>query len=231
MQKSFKRCFRTIAFLCLLTLLIQFTSAASLSIDPFSTAKSAETYVESLEEGLDPPQIVEEDTSKREQYIKHFRKSDNSYVAVMYDEPVYFWEKGTWREIDNTLSPTFLAENFLAEDFPKTTDLSAQTKALSAADPAIGYWENSANSLKVQLPSVLTGDRLSTQNQLSKDALWEGDALAAKKFSSLDEAYCRPFYMYENGTAIPVWQIGEGVELSNSWFIDAMTGEELEVDQ
>ena len=49
-------------------------------------------------------EILFEDTSLREENIKHFRMKDGSYRAVVYDTPVHYLDdEGNWQEYDNTL--------------------------------------------------------------------------------------------------------------------------------
>jgi len=47
--------------------------------------------------------IVEEVIELRERNIKHFRKDDKSFEAVVYASPVHFMKDGKWEQIDNTL--------------------------------------------------------------------------------------------------------------------------------
>ena len=48
-------------------------------------------------------EILAEETSKREQYVKHFRMSDGSYRATQYEVPVHFIQDGEWTDYDNSL--------------------------------------------------------------------------------------------------------------------------------
>ena len=48
--------------------------------------------------------IIAEETSKREENVKHFRMSDGSYKAAQYDVPVHFMLNGEWTDYDNTLT-------------------------------------------------------------------------------------------------------------------------------
>ena len=51
-------------------------------------------------------EIQFEDTALREENIKHFRKTDGSYIAVQYDAPVHYRDRaGKWQDYDNTLRP------------------------------------------------------------------------------------------------------------------------------
>ena len=48
--------------------------------------------------------IVDEVTTKREEYSKQFRLDDGSFMAVSYEQPVHFKdEKGKWIDYDNSL--------------------------------------------------------------------------------------------------------------------------------
>ena len=48
--------------------------------------------------------VIAEETSKREENVKHFRMSDGSYRAAQYDIPVHFMLDGEWVDYDNTLT-------------------------------------------------------------------------------------------------------------------------------
>lgn len=48
--------------------------------------------------------VIQEETSLRGEYEKHFLMSDGSYQATVYDEPVHHLVDGIWKEVDNTLT-------------------------------------------------------------------------------------------------------------------------------
>ncbi len=50
------------------------------------------------------PYIVAEDTSLREETVKHFKKSDGTMMAVDYGMPVHYQEDGVWKDYDNSIS-------------------------------------------------------------------------------------------------------------------------------
>ena len=69
------------------------------------------------------PEILAEDVSKRDEFEKHYIRSDGTYVAVTYDNAVHYKdENGVWQDVDNkviynaksgkyvTSTPTFNAE-------------------------------------------------------------------------------------------------------------------------
>ena len=50
--------------------------------------------------------VLFEETSLREEAVKHFRMEDGTYLAVRYDAPVHYSnESGIWTDFDNTLIP------------------------------------------------------------------------------------------------------------------------------
>ena len=56
------------------------------------------------DDGEDSREILFEETSLREENVKHFRMSDGTFVAVVYDTPVHYLDDaGQWKEYDNTL--------------------------------------------------------------------------------------------------------------------------------
>jgi len=48
--------------------------------------------------------IVEEDTSKRGEFEKHFYCTDGSFVAVSYPEAIHYEDGNEWVDVDNTLT-------------------------------------------------------------------------------------------------------------------------------
>ena len=53
------------------------------------------------------PEIIAEITEKREENIKHFMRSDGSFVVAQYDNPVHYQvDSGEWVDIDNTITET-----------------------------------------------------------------------------------------------------------------------------
>lgn len=57
-------------------------------------------------EALRNQNVLYEETSLREETVKHFRMEDGTYLAVRYDAPVHYSnESGIWTDFDNTLIP------------------------------------------------------------------------------------------------------------------------------
>lgn len=76
-------------------------------------------------------EIIMEDTSRREQYSKHFLTKDGSYIAATYAEPVHYNKDGKWIDIDNTLNET---KNEAGETVYENKDNSFKVKFGSSAD-------------------------------------------------------------------------------------------------
>lgn len=49
------------------------------------------------------PKIVGEVQEKRSANVKQFMLDDHSYEAVIYNEPVHYYNKGQWQDVDNSL--------------------------------------------------------------------------------------------------------------------------------
>lgn len=48
------------------------------------------------------PEILAEDVSKRDEFEKHYIRSDGTYVAVTYDNAVHYMDsEGVWQDVDN----------------------------------------------------------------------------------------------------------------------------------
>ena len=62
-------------------------------IEEIATAQAAEKYL---------PEIIGEEKTLRDEYTKHFRREDGSFVAAVYSEPVHYIRNGEWRDVDNT---------------------------------------------------------------------------------------------------------------------------------
>ena len=113
-------------------LAVLLTAALAVQTAPITSLAEPETYTASGEaaafqeekaaENTPEPDILAEDEAKREPGVKHFRRSDGSYVAAIYNEPVHYEKDGKLLDIDNTL---------VEKD---------------------GYYTNTANSLMVRLP-------------------------------------------------------------------------------
>ena len=66
--------------------------------------------------------ILCEDNTKREEYVKHFRMSDGTYQAVMYEMPVHIEKDGEWIDYNNTLTAVASDDSKLVKN-PLNKDL------------------------------------------------------------------------------------------------------------
>ena len=101
----------------------------------------------------------------REQCVKHFQLSDDSYRAVVYYEPVHYRQGDEWTEIDNSLVSASLIGEPLTGKIKRNTKLTANEKqdilrynADSYSPYNTGYYENNANDFNVQLPKQVDGN-------------------------------------------------------------------------
>ncbi|MDT8719769.1 hypothetical protein IAI10_24420, partial [Clostridium sp. 19966] len=100
------------------------------------------------------PKIVGEINDKREENIKQFLMDDNSYEAVIYNEPVHYYEDGQWKDIDNTLQDA--EDDELASDTDNSDDgdnsqtsPKAETAQSSSKQEDKNALTNTSNSFKV----------------------------------------------------------------------------------
>ena len=85
-------------------LAILLTLALCAACLPAAASETPEASASAGEISDAEPVIVREDISKRGVYEKHFERSDGSYIAALYAEPVHYMrEDGTFEQIDNTL--------------------------------------------------------------------------------------------------------------------------------
>ena len=82
--------------------------AQEMSFDTNDNSITAKQDNEGVSETVEePPQIISEDISQRENDVKHFLMSDGSYMAVQYSSPVHFKnQENEWEEYNNNLSET-----------------------------------------------------------------------------------------------------------------------------
>ena len=99
----------------------------------FGTQGDNETSAE--EEETKPAEILAEGEEDRDQYTKHFRMDDGSFMAVQYEYPVHFQNKdGEWVDYDNTMKEVpveSVTETEAGTDSVETT--AAQTESVTAS--------------------------------------------------------------------------------------------------
>ncbi len=98
-----------LSLLLVLTIVLQIVPAAVFATEDDNDTRSLDELMLTDEASLVPAEavcdeILFEDTSLREENVKHFRMKDGSYRAVIYDTPVHYLDdEGNWQEYDNTL--------------------------------------------------------------------------------------------------------------------------------
>lgn len=143
MKSNFRKSF---SFLTVSILIFQMTSLAA-SNNPLS-AVSLESQ----------PQILREDISKREEFIKYFEYDDGTYMASIYGEPVHYYENGKWIEIDNTLEE--VNSSYLknaANDFTVYIPKNSGT-------PAIMEFENKEIRFSLESTNIVEGESKELQS-------------------------------------------------------------------
>lgn len=132
-------------------------------------------------------EILAEETSKREQYVKHFRMSDGSYRATQYEVPVHFIQDGEWTDYDNTLvevdADTEDGENASNKDLTNTlADYSVRLSKKTNGKKFVriekdGYklsWNYSkANKVTAQITEITDDGDETTLEKLSSQVIYE----------------------------------------------------------
>lgn len=100
---------RLLSLVLVFALILQIVPAAVFATEDDNDTRSLDELMLTDEASLVPAEavcdeILFEDTSLREENVKHFRMKDGSYRVVVYDTPVHYLDdEGNWQEYDNTL--------------------------------------------------------------------------------------------------------------------------------
>lgn len=115
----------------------------------------------------DVPVIVNEEISLREDSAKHFRLSDGSYTAVVYDTPIHYKQGDEWVDIDNSLVSASLIGDPMTGIIKQDTKLTENEKdSVSQYKKALpistmrNTWKMTLMTLKYNFPKELTVIRL-----------------------------------------------------------------------
>ena len=85
--------------------------------------------IDAQEEETKPAKILAEVTEDRDEYTKHFRMDDGSFMAVQYEYPVHYQDKnGEWVDYDNSMKEV--------ETQPATDTPTEPEKPASSTEPA-----------------------------------------------------------------------------------------------
>ena len=134
-------------------------------------------------------EIIAEETSKREENVKHFRMSDGSYRAAQYDVPVHFMLNGEWTDYDNTLTEVDADdeenENKLVKNKDLKNTLADYTVRLSKKTNGkkfvriekdgykLSWYYTSAKKATARIAEVATDDDDTTLEKLSSRVTYE----------------------------------------------------------
>ena len=132
-------------------------------------------------------EILAEETSKREQYVKHFRMSDGSYRATQYEVPVHFIQDGEWTDYDNTLTEvdanTDDGESASNKDLTNTladysVRLSKKTNGkkfvrIEKDGYKLSWYYTKANKVTAQITEITDDGDETTLEKLSSQVIYE----------------------------------------------------------
>lgn len=132
-------------------------------------------------------EILAEETSKREQYVKHFRMSDGSYRATQYEVPVHFIQDGEWTDYDNTLTEvdanTDDGESASNKDLTNTladysVRLSKKTNGkkfvrIEKDGYKLSWYYTKANKITAQITEITDDGNETTLEKLSSQVIYK----------------------------------------------------------
>ncbi|MBR5320881.1 MAG: DNRLRE domain-containing protein [Clostridia bacterium] len=132
-------------------------------------------------------EILAEETSKREQYVKHFRMTDGSYRATQYEVPVHFIKNGEWTDYDNTLTEvdadTEDGEKASNKDLTNTladysVRLSKKTNGkkfvrIEKDGYKLSWYYTKANKVTAQITEITDDGDETTLEKLSSQVIYE----------------------------------------------------------
>ena len=132
-------------------------------------------------------EILAEEISKREQYVKHFRMSDGSYRATQYEVPVHFIQDGEWTDYDNTLvevdADTEDGETASNKDLKNTladysVRLSKKTNGkkfvrIEKDGYKLSWYYTKANKVTAQITEITDDGDETTLEKLSSQVVYE----------------------------------------------------------
>lgn len=138
MKKTTKRVSKVLAVLLSILFVVEiipmqvFATAAEKIDSPVENSTTEESK-QAKEKQTEEAFVLSEDTSKREENVKHFQMSDGTMRAVQYAVPVHFEKNGVWTDFDNTLNEVNAEESdeqtttYLRGKLPKKKDLINKT--------------------------------------------------------------------------------------------------------
>ena len=190
---------RTIRFTVVMILVVLMAFLLPIQVFAETTPKKDPTETvtfDSLTESKEDANIVSEFTDRRDEYTKHFRMDDGTFMAVSYGCPVHYKNaKGKWVEYDNSLvaeseatSDEAVVETYTNKKSNININLATDTKAnnlvnISSKKGNISWEYSGAKKSVVKITN-------------SKNKKYKGN----EKFTSIDKLTSKATYnnIYNN---------------------------------
>jgi YD repeat-containing protein len=128
--------------------------------------------------------IVGERVDKRQRNVKHFYMDNGTYVAMVYNQPVHYYDGSEWKDIDNTLEEKDDAKGLInsKEDLLKdktSFEVTEQENVIDNNQSGIDeiqvsnkILENKSNDFKVSIAKNLNADKLVTIRKDKYEISW-----------------------------------------------------------
>ncbi len=100
-MRKIKLLLKVVSFSLAIILIAQILPLSTIATELNNQIIEEQILSESVTQSV--PVVIGEVESLRDEYTKHFRCEDGSFIAAVYNEPVHYSENGEWKEIDNTV--------------------------------------------------------------------------------------------------------------------------------
>ncbi|MDF2511620.1 MAG: wapA1, partial [Herbinix sp.] len=188
MKKSyFNKVCAGILIISLVVGLIPYQASASTQSNEINTATYSEDSEDlSTADNTDAePTVLYELKDERKENEKRFLLSDNTVQAVVYSQPVHYYENDEWKDIDNTLS---LEAPKDSSDFSGYTNAKAGFKVKIAGDSAQGNLAKIQKG-KYSLAFSLAGKTMNSRKSFRAAINKKEDKIADKSNVTSEETY------------------------------------------
>ena len=149
MTRTFKHLRLATAMILAVLMVVLIPVQAGAIVPPDAPAAADAASIDLQEEETEPASILAEVAEDRDEYTKHFRMSDGSFMAVQYEYPVHFEDaNGEWIEYDNSMTEVATP---LATDAPSEPDTAAVT-----SEPPTSSTEQTASASSIGASAAST---------------------------------------------------------------------------
>lgn len=145
---------QALSWLLVLAMMIQLMplQVFAVSDDPIIATAEDGTPLEIVNDGRsDEATIVGEVMEARDEYEKHFRLSDGSFIAASYDTPVHYLDDGQWVDIDNTLTAVQSFDDSGTSSYIAVNDDTTQVFSADLSTGTVLTTESGNSSLTMTL--------------------------------------------------------------------------------